>query len=612
MADNKFDIQTKEELFQFWKDSVSAYYGDTEDVLLSDEDFDELTELLREFNDEEINKSLNGIYSDITDSVESVSSEITVMISLKKVKMSDNHNGTQEIFKHLGVANIQNSHKAPKLDGMSIKIVIDKLTKTIIKCLTRGGQDVTEKLINHHSIKNLPELFPTCDNIHGELLIKKSTFEKYFSDGEEYGNIRNCVPGILKKKTEYEIDTLLDFIPCTDGISPLLDAEINGEKLWAKIESRVEWNRLKENFDYFKTPMFPYQIDGIVVGYSVDVQVVKDNYPMNLLALKYKGKSNKTKIIDTVWQQKKSGKLVPVYLIEPTELDGTICRRANGYNYENMRMKHCGIGAEITIIKTGDIIPVVDSVLIRSNEFKMPDIEYTIEGKHCIAVDKEASKMYKFVLGLRILQIDGIGPKIASDIGKVCDYDIVELFSSMHRPSVREILGCGANWNKFETFYNIKNLYLDQLIEMLQFDGCGKILSQKFALIISKHITDIRGIDKNVLSAVCTGDGFSRIKEAIIRLKSYGVNVSKPIDINDSSLITYEMSNPPKSGITKDEFMRRFKERYPKSMHTILTKTTNYLFCDDVNSNSGKINKARKYNVTIMSYEDALIKTLEE
>lgn len=612
ISNNKFDMLTKDDLFQMWNEAVSAYYGDMEEAIMSDEDFDELTEILREFNDEKINQSLNGIYSDGTDSVESVSSNKTVMISLKKIKMSNNPMGVQEIFKHLSISNSSVCYKAPKFDGMSIKISIDIIIGEITRCQTRGGQDVTDKLINHHSIKSLPQKYPGCSHIHGELAIRKTTFEKYFSDGVEYENIRNCVPGILKKKTEFEIDKLLDFVECTDGISPLLDAELDGQPIWTKIEERVDWNRIEESFHKWKSPDFPYQIDGVVVGFLTTTQIVKDNYPMNLVALKFKGKSVKTKVIDIVWQQKKTGKLIPVLIIQPTELDGTTCQRANGYNYANLKMKHCGVGAEITIIKTGDIIPVVDVVLTRSDNFKMPDVDYSIEGKHCVAIDKEASRMYKFVLGLRLLQIDGIGPKLASEIGKVCDYDIIELFSSMHRPAIRQILGGGVNWQKFETFYNIKNLYLDQLIEMLQFDGCGKILSQRFALIISKQSKDTRGIDKNVLAAVCTGDGFALIKDSIARLKEFGVAVLKPIDINDSAVVTYEMSNPPKSGITKDEFMRRFKERCPKSMHTTLTKTTNYLFCDDVNGNSGKINKARKYNVTIMSYEDALIKTLEE
>lgn len=608
MDNQKFDMQTKDELFQLWKDSVSAYYGDTTEVLMSDEDFDDLTEVLRQFNDEIINKTLDGIYSDETDNVEDVSAGKTVMISLKKIKMSNNPSGVQEIFKHIGVGNITACYDAPKFDGMSMKITIKD--SAVIRCQTRGGQDVTDKIKYHHSIVDLPKKFPNCEHIHGELLIRKSTFDKYFSDGEEYENIRNCVPGILKKKTVFEIDKLLEFVPCTNGISPLLDAELDGVKIWNKIENRIDWNRLEDHFNKFKSVDFPFQIDGIVVGFCTTIQIVKENYPMNLVALKYKGKGVRTRIIDIVWQQKKTGKLCPVCIVEPVELDGTICRRANGYNFTNLKLKHCGIGGIVTIIKTGDIIPVVDTVIERSNNFKMPDVDYVIEGKHCVAVDKEASKIYKFILGLRILQLDGIGPKIAEDIGKVCDYNIVELFSTLHRPAVRQILGGGANWNKFELFYNIKNLYLDQLIEMLQFDGCGKILSQKFAMIISKQTTDVKGIDKQVLSAVCSGVGFHRIKDAIVTLKGYGVNVLKPIEISEETL-TFEMSNPPKSGITKEQFVAKLKERYPNAVHTTLTKTTKYLFCDDVSSNSGKINKARKYNVTIIQYEDALNKKLE-
>ena len=58
--------------------------------------------------------------------------------------------------------------------------------------------------------------------------------------------------------------------------------------------------------------------------------------------------------------------------------------------------------------------------------------------------------------------------------------------------------------------------------------------------------------------------------------------------------------------MTKNEFIKKIKTIYPNSIHMTLTKETNYLIVDDVNGSSGKINKARKYNIKIISYKDAL------
>lgn len=57
----------KEKLLQLWKDATIAYYG-SGDAIMSDVDFDKLTSQLRDFNDPEIDKVINGIYKDETTS----------------------------------------------------------------------------------------------------------------------------------------------------------------------------------------------------------------------------------------------------------------------------------------------------------------------------------------------------------------------------------------------------------------------------------------------------------------------------------------------------------------------------------------------------------------
>ena len=145
---------------------------------------------------------------------------------------------------------------------------------------------------------------------------------------------------------------------------------------------------------------------------------------------------------------------------------------------------------------------------------------------------------------------------------------------------------------------------LDLVIEILQFDRCGKTLSKKFAEIILKQTTDTSGIDKQVLANVCKGEGFQKIQKSMSKLQSYGIKVTKPIVINDDT-ISFEMTGTP-PGMTKSEFISKLKLRYPNSLHTTLTKDTKFLFVDNLNSSSSKMNKARKYNSKIVLYSDVL------
>ena len=234
----------------------------------------------------------------------------------------------------------------------------------------------------------------------------------------------------------------------------------------------------------------------------------------------------------------------------------------------------------------------------------MPEIDYIISGKHLISMNNEESIIYRFILGLKLLNIDGIGDTIATQIGSVVNNDIIELFNTENKPKIIGVLGTGAVWQKFENFYNTKNISLDLLIELLQFDRCGKTLSKRFAEIILKQSTDTSGIDKNVLNNVCRGEGFKKINESMKRLQTYGVKVTKPLKIDDTT-ISFELSGNPPS-MTKAQFIEKIKLRYPNSVHTTLTKDTKYLFVDNVNGTSSKLNKARKYNTKIVLYSEAL------
>ncbi len=174
------------------------------------------------------------------------------------------------------------------------------------------------------------------------------------------------------------------------------------------------------------------------------------------------------------------------------------------------------------ITKSGDIIPVVEKVIQGSNNIPMPECDYVISGLHLKANNMEESRIYKFILALKILQIDGIGPEIANKVGTIVDYDIIELFNPLHKPAICSMLGGSKIWERFEKFYQIKTIYLNTLIELLQFNRCGKVYSEKFAKIITKQIVDTTGIEKEVLNIVCRGDGFMRIKNSMDILRKYG------------------------------------------------------------------------------------------
>lgn len=600
----EYTNQTVDELFSIWKEASNNYYNaeDPEDITMTDSDFDELTEKILSFNDESINKQIRGIQEsngEIINGEDAVAD--SQMISLFKIKyktVSD----INEIRKFFGFNTLVMSKLVygPKLDGNALKIFFGP-NYEITKIQTRGGLDVTEKLINHPDIRKCVSYGkPT---VQGEMLCGKSIFDEMFAS--KYKNPRNFVSAVLKSDVDKigktgmitsEMLKLFSYVPYTDGVSPL-------NNIWKQVTPDF-WSKIPDIYGYYKSDKFPFLCDGIVLGYPTEIQIVKDNYPLNLVAIKIKSSSAQTKIIGINWSQKKSGKLTPVYDIDPVMLDGSLCTNANGYNYTMMKEQHIGIGSVVTIIKSGDIIPVIDKVITKSNQISFPNCNYFIQGKHLVACDLEESRKYKFVLGLKLLNIDGIGETLSYQIGSIVDYDIIEMFNTLHKPDIMAILKGGKVWEKFEKLYSIQKIYLDTLIEILQFNGCGTVLSKKFGLLLTNQSKDIQNINNDLLKYVCSGDGFKKINESMMKLKSFGVIVIKPIEINEDSL-TYEMTGTPPN-MTKETFENRFKEKFPNAIHTPLNKATKILFCEDVRGNSSKCNKARKYNIRVVSYLEAL------
>lgn len=618
-----------------YTEATKAYYVN-DDVIMTDSEFDMLSDKIKQnyptvYNwlqtviydkDKFVQKTIDG--NDFTQE----------MISLFKIKENNKPSLCwQEIRRFFG-NRYQNQPLllSPKFDGCSLKVTFEKtdnvtsdinersinernINERIIKqIITRGGIDVTQlmmSIVSRDIDKYAVDVNQRTLCITGELVIRKDVFkQKYSSEvGGDYENPRNFVAGVLKRKSvETSILNDLDFIPCTDGINPIsIRFPLLTQQSFTTNKVINENTSLQEVFSILKSDdIFPYLCDGLVLSHmeTDGVRKVKDNYPLNMVAVKFPAPTATTKVLGIDWTQKKSGKLTPRILLEPVKLDGSTVSACSGYNWYQVKSKHLGIGALIEIEKSGDIIPIVKRVIKPSQNIDLPKVNYKVSGKHLIAVNDEETKIFKFISGLRILQLQGIGDTTAEQIGSVLGYDILKCFDTQYKPNIVSVIGSGAVWNSFQEIYNIKNIYLNTLIELMQFDNVGPKISMKVALLLTKQSTDTQNISSDVLSNVCRGEGVKQISENMKYLKTLGINVLKPVKVSDTDL-TYEMSGNPPS-MTKQEFEKRLKKIYPNAIHTSLTKNTKVLIVDNKASATSKALKARKYNIRIETYEDML------
>jgi NAD-dependent DNA ligase len=571
-------MQELEQLFDLWTKASELYYN-SEELLISDERFDEITEIL--LLDEHYSNLIKTKIQSHVNGLVDVSVLESVMLSLKKIKF-DGSKSISEIKKflsHIG----GDFYYSPKFDGMAIKVINIEGFKKVI---TRGGQDVSQFLIDHKDIKNI-----TRPVTHGELVITQINFDTHYVD--IYANKRNCVLGVMKSN-----DIHLDFIELTDGVNHLLNSP------WVKPFN--DFINLESHYRKIRTNL-PYLLDGIVISKFVDTQTIKDNYPTNSVAIKFKSGTVNTEVVDIIYSQKKTGALIPVFQLKPVLLDGTTITKASAYNYQSMITQGIGIGSIVSITKSGDIIPIIVKVIKKSIKFKLPSVAHYSQGVNLHAVDQQESKEYKFELAFNLLQIDGFGTVMANEVGKVLNFDIIELFNQKYRPVYAGMLS-EINYNKFKSVYDIKSIPLDLVINLLQFNGCGNKTSKRVAEILTAvkgQIVDTKNLSQNVKDNILRGSGFTKIIESKNKLVSYGVGVTKPLIVT-SETITFEMTGSAPNKMSKTDFKDKLATMYQGTLHTTLNKDTKVLFVDSYSTNSGKMNKARKNNVKIISYEDVL------
>ncbi len=302
-----------------------------------------------------------------------------------------------------------------KLDGISALYINEETEKLYTRGNGKIGRDISYLLqdINIPKQKNVV--------LRGELIISKEKFEKYKN---EYSSGRNFVSSIVNSKDpkkEYiqDIDlvfyevikpTLLPFQQMEWikknhlNYSPyeliLFTNILNNELLKSKLLSRKDASK--------------YEIDGIVVNHNYIYIRPKKN-PSHAFAFKTEMKYQimETEVVDVEWNVSKDGLLKPKIKLIPVIIDNINIEYVTGYNGFYIESNRIGKGTKVEIIRSGDVIPVIRSVL-ESTEAIFPQEEYEWDTNHVelIITNKDnksylLKKMIYFFKGLNIPMLGG-------------------------------------------------------------------------------------------------------------------------------------------------------------------------------------------------------------
>lgn len=514
-----------------------------------------------------------------------------------------------------------------KLDGVSGLYTTDGDEP---KLYTRGDGKIGQDISHMIPFLKLPSLKDVV--IRGEFIIKRNVFEEKYKD--QFANPRNLVAGIVNQKTTnadkyrdidfvcYELikyDGEMDIKPYMQ-MSLLQSMEIDCVQN-TLLESRELTNEKLSNILQDWRTNYAYEIDGIIVSQDSVYQRVSGN-PKHAFAFKMvlSDQIAEAHVVDVLWSASKDGYLKPRVQIMPVRLGGVTITYVTGFNGAFIEKNNIGVGAVISLIRSGDVIPYIQSVIKPAAQAKMPAEKYVWNDSHIdiMLEDKTQNEtvLEKNIAGFfKQLEVDGLAignvrKMIKAGFNDVCK--IVHITKS-------EILSIDGFKEKMaEKLYEgiqskVKNASIVQLAAFSNSFGRG-FSEKKMALIFENYpdvlisgepehekiekLSKIKGLENKTAKAFV-----SHIEDFKIFLNHCKLNDKlemRPVTPKtvDSSHELYE-KNIVMSGFRDKELENKIKSVGGK-IGSSVNKKTFVLIVKDVDESSGKIEDAKKHDISIL------------
>ena len=364
--------------------------------IMSDYDYDmklkELQKLEEEYPEYSFDESpTKHVGSDL-----SIQKEFKQVTRTKPMGSIENCYDLDELRKWLGKFPDDKFIVEWKKDGTSCSLIYKNGILT--EASTRGdgyiGDNITE---NVKTIKNVPkklncDFLPITFEVRGEILIKRDKFaeinKKLIDEGKKpYATCRNLAAGSIKQlDPNVTAERDLIFIPYAAYAYPdISEGDVVNTWCDQHLYSQSDcFETLRSLGFYIDDYYASFDIDDIIdhinefkedyndKNWDNDGLVIKIDYryrqeeigytqknPKYAMAYKWKVDMQSTKLLDVKWQIGRTGKLTPVAIVEPIEVDGSTITNVMLNNIDFINEKKVAIGAYYFIYKGGSVIPVL-------------------------------------------------------------------------------------------------------------------------------------------------------------------------------------------------------------------------------------------------------------
>ena len=422
--------------------------------------------------------------------------------------------------------------ETPKVDGVAAALRYDE-RGVLVAAITRGdgkfGESFTDNARHIEEIPGRLSKVPASGGVEvrGELYMRLSVFETL---KERFSNPRNTTAGAIKQKdarktAEYglsffvydvlgvEFETEMDKVAWSmeHGLTPVTTELRDKSSMQAGYDA---WQEARDSVDY--------EMDGVV--FKVD-RIAEHrrlgstaHHPRYALAYKFQGDAGTSKLLDVQWSTARTGVITPVAIVEPVELSGAVVRRCSLHNLAQLRRLGARLGAMVTVVRRGGVIPHIDAVLDEGEaDIEVPstctacgaptrierDFLYCSQPKSCpVAIQGSLEHFVKSV------EIDGFGPKLIANLMK---QGLLATPADFYRLTVAQIAGLERSGETLAgklvaAIDSRRQLPLSMFLTALGIDGLGPNNASRLAE--QYHSLEVvRGLGREELEQGLTGFG---------------------------------------------------------------------------------------------------------
>lgn len=524
-----------------------------------------------------------------------------------------------------------------KLDGASLELQYEK--GKLVAAVTRGnGKKGDDILINARNMQGVMKRLSQEISIaiRGEVIMTHKVLQTHFPDK---ANCRNAANGLMKRKDGKNVNYLQ--VMCYD--LHFLHGENNSNITeLQKIHLLQDLGFQVVSYEVFADPsdIIAYR-EGVIkkrstLGYDIDGLVVKlplsekedmeSLKPDRQIAFKFPLEEAQTKIVDIEWS--KSGHLyTPVAILEPVQLAGTVVKRASLVHLDHIKELGANIGAEVLVVKRGEIIPKINKVIIPSarEEIDMPlecdvcrsKVETTGTRTFCPNVLCRRRLLFRIERWCNMLEIDFLGESILHRL--VMEENFINKLGDLYRLNREKLIeldriGEGLADKLLASIASKTEVPFSTFLAGLGIDGVALLTAEKIEnsgistiekLFQAKPeelstIEDIGPIiAQNIVDTVqLLHDEIVDLSSAVHIVEASPMDIEKAILLGKSFCFTGNLEGIP----------RKDAQQHVKSLGGIVKSSVvrdlDFLVADDVNSTSSKSVQAQALGVVILNRDD--------